>query len=114
MPPNQAKIILLLLVGIDNREPEDIGMSIGTADTVLKIITKGENRNNHKYTFNVNRRNISEKEITAKNSCRHISKKVCLHDYLSSCNYDYKLLCKSADITSYFLLEKGEKYMKIR
>lgn len=54
-----------LLVGIHDGNPEDIGMLTGIADTVLKIITKGENRNNHKCTLHANRKDMHGKEITA-------------------------------------------------
>lgn len=52
-----------LLVGIHDGNPEGIGMLTGIADTVLKIVTKDENQNNHKYTFHVTRRDVPEKEI---------------------------------------------------
>lgn len=61
-----------LLVGIHDGNPEDISMLAGTADTVLKIITEGENQDNHKYTLHVNRRYMPENEITAEfdaNNC---------------------------------------------
>ena len=52
-----------LLVGIHDGNPEGIGMLTGIADTILKIVTKDENQNNHKYTFHVTRRDVPEKEI---------------------------------------------------
>ena len=52
-----------LIVGIHDGNPEGIGMLTDIADTVLKIVTKDENQNNHKYTFHVTRRDIPEKEI---------------------------------------------------
>lgn len=52
-----------LIVGIHDGNPEGIGMLTEIADTVLKIVTKDENQNNHKYTFHVTRRDIPEKEI---------------------------------------------------
>lgn len=52
-----------LIVGIHDGNPEGIGMLTEIADTVLKIVTKDENQNNHKYTFHVTRRDVPEKEI---------------------------------------------------
>lgn len=61
-----------LLAGIHDGKPEDTGMLAGIADTVLKIITEGENWDNHKYTLHVNRKDMPGKEITAEfdaNNC---------------------------------------------
>ena len=52
-----------LVVGIYDGPPKGIGMLTGIADTVLKIVTKDENQNNHKYTFHVTQRDVPEKEI---------------------------------------------------
>ncbi len=63
---------VLLLAGIHDGNPEDNGMLAGIADTVLKIITEGENWDNHKYTLHVNRKDMPGKEITAEfdaNNC---------------------------------------------
>ena len=61
-----------LLAGIHDGNPEDTGMLAGIADTVLKIITEGENWDNHKYKLHVNRKDMPGKEITAEfdaNNC---------------------------------------------
>ena len=52
-----------LIVGIHDGDPKCIGMLADIADTVLKLVTKDENQNNHKYTFHVTRRDVPEKEI---------------------------------------------------
>lgn len=52
-----------LMMGIHDGDPEGISMLTGIADTVLKIVTKDENQNNHKYTVHVTRRDVPEKEI---------------------------------------------------
>lgn len=52
-----------LLVGIHDGNPEGISMLTGIADTILKIVTKDGNQNNHKYTFHVTQMDVPEKEI---------------------------------------------------
>ena len=61
-----------LLVGIHAGDPGYIAVLAGIADTVWKIVTKGENQNNHKCTLHVNRKDMHGKEITAEfdaNNC---------------------------------------------
>jgi len=55
----------ILLVGIHAGDPEDIAVLTEISDTVLKIVTKGEKQDNHKYTLHVNRKSMPEKGIMA-------------------------------------------------
>lgn len=54
-----------LVVGIYDGPPKGIGMLTGIADTVLKIVTKCENQNDHKYIFYISKKDMHGKEITA-------------------------------------------------
>lgn len=61
-----------LLAGIHDGNPEDTGMLVGIADTVLKITTESEKQDDYKYTLHVNRKDMPGKEITAEfdtNNC---------------------------------------------